>query len=107
MKKILVLLFLSFSSFVYGQTSKIESSSNQDAQKEFQIYSNPMEDIVTITTIIEGYTLEVINQQGQVTLIETKNRGSRDFDYSNLPSGLYFLKLSTNEVSKTFKIVRL
>lgn len=73
----------------------------------FSIFPNPVEDILSITTPLENYTVEIFNLQGQLVSREENNNGSKVIDYSNFASGVYLLKLSSEDTVQTFKIVRL
>ncbi|MBX2829158.1 MAG: immune inhibitor A [Flavobacteriaceae bacterium] len=73
----------------------------------FSIYPNPVEDILSITTPLDNYTVEIFNLQGQLVSQEKNVTGSKELDYSNFASGVYLLKLSSEDTVQTFKIVRL
>lgn len=77
------------------------------SEVSFGIHPNPVEDVLSITTALPSYTIEIFNLQGQLVSKEINNSGSRQVDYSNLASGVYLLKLSSKETVQTFKIVRL
>ncbi|MCH9661019.1 MAG: immune inhibitor A [Bacteroidetes bacterium] len=84
-------------------TLAIEDNLNKD----FSIFPNPVEDILSITTPLENYSIEIFNLQGQLVSKEQNITGSKTIDYSNFASGVYLLKLSSETSSQTFKIVRL
>ncbi|MCH9660621.1 MAG: immune inhibitor A, partial [Bacteroidetes bacterium] len=84
-------------------TLAIEDNTNS----AFSIFPNPVEDILSITTPLENYSVEIFNLQGQLVRKEENNNGSKIIDYSNFASGVYVLKLSSKNTSQTFKIVRL
>lgn len=73
----------------------------------FSIFPNPVEDVLSITTLLQNYTTEIYNLQGQLVSREENNNGSKVIDYSNFASGVYLLKLSSEDTVQTFKIVRL
>ncbi|GAB5399851.1 MAG: hypothetical protein Aureis2KO_14360 [Aureisphaera sp.] len=77
------------------------------AQTAFGIYPNPVEDILSITTSLQNYKVEIFNLQGQLISKDLGNSGSQEIDYSDLASGVYLLKLSSEGTVQTFKIVRL
>ncbi|MBX2829156.1 MAG: immune inhibitor A [Flavobacteriaceae bacterium] len=77
------------------------------SQMAFSIYPNPVEDVLNITSSIQEYTVEIFNLQGQLIRSELRSNGSQEIDYSNLASGVYLLKLSSEDAVQTFKIVRL
>lgn len=99
MKKLLLIFFITFTSFAFAQSK---------TQKDnFQLAANPIEDVITINTAEENYTIELIDALGTIVYIEKNNKGSRNFDYSNFPSGIYILRVHTNENYKSLRIVRL
>ncbi len=72
----------------------------------FGIYPNPVNDILNITTSISNYTIEVYNVQGQLVASEMRNNGTTTFDYSQLASGLYIMRLTSEGASESFKVVK-
>ncbi len=75
--------------------------------QQFVIHPNPVKDILNITTPIEDYKLEVFNIQGQRIISHEGVRGSYQIDYDAYTSGLYILKLYSNNNVQTFKILKL
>ena len=73
---------------------------------KFNISPNPTTGILNIlgNTIIDK--IEVINTLGQV--IQSKNIGmnTAEIDLSLLPSNIFFIRISSNKSSKTFKIIK-
>ena len=66
-------------------------------QKKFRVYPNPTIDFV----IVEGSDyVEVFNLSGQ----NLGKYSAQRVDLSNLPSGLYFIKMQSGEVEKVVKI---
>ncbi|MDC8003604.1 M14 family zinc carboxypeptidase [Aureisphaera galaxeae] len=82
-------------------------NTSEFATSAFGIYPNPVEDVLSITTSVQNYSIEIYNLQGQLIRSELNNSGSKEMDYSNLASGVYLLKLFNQETTQTFKIVRL
>ncbi|GEQ85945.1 hypothetical protein ULMS_14530 [Patiriisocius marinistellae] len=72
----------------------------------FGIYPNPVNDILNITTSKSNYTIEVYNLQGQLVASEINNNGTSTFDYSQFSSGLYIMKLTSEDTSESFKIIK-
>lgn len=74
-----------------------------DLENSVSIYPNPASDVVNISTTVSLEEIDVITINGQV-LQQIKNPviENNTFTISNLPKGLYFLKLSsaTNSVTK-------
>tara|TARA_R100000306_G_scaffold8545_5_gene11889 strand:+ start:21476 stop:23872 length:2397 start_codon:yes stop_codon:yes gene_type:complete len=72
----------------------------------FSIYPNPVDDLLNINTLLDNYSAELFTIQGQRVFVSENNTGSQTLDYSSYGSGIYFLKLTSTEVSQTFKIVK-
>lgn len=73
---------------------------------EFTLFPNPVNDILNIRTQLSAYDLQVYNLQGQLIAETENNDGTTTFDYSSYASGLYIMKLSSQDVSETFRIVK-
>lgn len=66
------------------------------------IYPNPVINQFTITGTLSSYDLEILDAQGQVfqTLPSTGN--STTIDLTNLPSGLYYIRISHQGINDLF-----
>ncbi|MDO6760090.1 choice-of-anchor Q domain-containing protein [Tamlana sp. 2_MG-2023] len=71
----------------------------------FSIYPNPVNHILNIKTPNQKYSYSIYNLQGQETL-KANNQTSKTIDVSKLPTGIYMLKLSNNNDSQNFKIIK-
>lgn len=71
----------------------------------FSVFPNPVNDIMSITTALSNYTLELYSIQGRLIERTENLNGSRNFDYSDLNSGIYVVKLISGQISQTIKIV--
>lgn len=72
----------------------------------FNIYPNPVQDVLNITTHLSNYSIEVYSIQGQLIQKKTNVSDSSTLDYSQYADGIYLMKLSSENNSKTFKIVK-
>ncbi len=75
-------------------------------ESQFNIFPNPVSNLLNITTPVNNYMIEVFNLQGQLISRTETNSGSQTVDYSNYTRGIYLMKLTSEKVSKTFKIVK-
>jgi len=76
-------------------------------ESQFNIYPNPVNDILNITTPSTDYSIEIFNLQGQL-IRENKNvSGSQTLDYSSYSKGIYIMKLTSEKKSKSFKIIKI
>lgn len=77
-----------------------------DSISQFNIYPNPVDDILNIITPLINYSIEVYNLQGQLLNKSDNNTGSQSFNYSSYTTGIYLMKLFSEKASQTFKIVK-
>jgi hypothetical protein len=73
------------------------------------IYPNPSQDFIAIQSnlLANNLKLELINEIGQVVLENTILQGSTlsVMETHSLYNGLYFLKVSDDKNSKTYKVI--
>jgi Secretion system C-terminal sorting domain/GEVED domain len=60
-------------------------------------YPNPVSDFFTINTDGATYNMEVVNSVGQQMITRTFNGASNVVNVSTLPTGVYYLKLTSND----------
>jgi hypothetical protein len=109
MKKLalVILLFTGFSVFSQNKNDNSPVAITQSSTTNFSVYPNPVEDRLSVITTLEDYSIEIINSTGQVVNFQKNNSGLQTVDYSNLASGMYLLRLTSGDISESFKIVRL
>ncbi len=90
-------------SVIADQSLSVE---NQGFEKTFRLFPNPVRDILTIHTSQPEYTTTVYNVLGQEVVKTKEQQGSTAINYSNLNTGIYFLKLETPKNSTIFKILK-
>ncbi|MFT5780292.1 MAG: carboxypeptidase T [Crocinitomicaceae bacterium] len=79
----------------------------QDTEtSSFNIYPNPVQNYLNITTALNAYNIEVYTVQGQLISSSLANNGSKTIDYSSYASGMYLMKLTSESAIQTFKIVK-
>ncbi len=72
----------------------------------FNVYPNPVETLLTINTTSTNYSIAIYNIQGQL-VNEIKNISeTQTIDYSNYTTGIYFMKIVSENTSKTVKVVK-
>ena len=98
----------------YSLALQILSVHSDVVAKSLIIYPNPVNDHVTIgfPVSIQGkYSFEIINLQGKVIYsMQHDVRSARSFqinDIKDIPSGMYFLKLSNGLLSFSGKIIKI
>lgn len=104
---LLALLFISISAFSQDADNSSPVAITDSSTAHFSVFPNPVEDRLSIETKLEDYTIEIINATGQVVSFQKNNNGLQTIDYSDLASGMYLLKLTSEDISESFKIVRL
>jgi hypothetical protein len=72
----------------------------------FHMFPNPLKNTLTINSQLINYDISVYNLQGQLIAERFHNSKNATFDFSNLSSGLYILRASTETITETFKIVK-
>lgn len=70
------------------------------------IFPNPVKDKLFVRTSLERFNAVIYNVQGQQLYSNISNEPDIELDYSSYASGIYFLNISTDKSSKTFKIVK-
>lgn len=86
----------------YEYNSSILSTTNFDV-KTIHVYPNPATDIVKIKTIQNVKKLTVFNVKGQKVLHAIKQS---QINISSLPSGVYFLNITTNQSNQIIKLLK-
>ncbi|WP_179319430.1 S8 family serine peptidase [Winogradskyella helgolandensis] len=83
-------------------------SLNEEQLKDFKLYPNPVTTNLNIEMPSNVNQLEVsiYNQLGQEVLNQMITENSKSITVSGLVSGLYVIKLSTKNSSKTFKFIK-
>jgi hypothetical protein len=90
-----------FSAAVYALVVGMEEV---DAAR-FQIFPNPASDRVTVKSPVEITTIHVLNNSGQLVMDLQVNAAEHQLDVSQLESGIYYIRLETNEGQILQKIV--
>lgn len=74
-----------------------------------KIYPNPAKDRLTIQLeSFEGgnLSLELINSMAEVLKSQTYSNEQNEFDLTDLPKGIYFLRVRDSETQKVFKVIK-
>ena len=92
----------------YFDDLEINGISNQlnvnNSVNEFTyLYPNPVSNILNINTDLNDFTVEIYSISGQLLIT---NRNIKTYDFSNYNSGVYILKLITNQGYMVFKILK-
>lgn len=69
-------------------------------------YPNPVKDVLNISYNQDISSVEVLNLMGQNVITKTINNKETQIDMSNLASGTYFVKVTSDSKTKTIKILK-
>ncbi len=72
-------------------------------QSNLKVYPNPVTDILNITPEAKDFTVEIYNVLGKLLVSETNNNR---ISFSNLPEGVYMLKIITDKGISTQKVIK-
>ncbi len=79
------------------EVSYVISSLGQNLVSSARIYPNPASDFITIQAEENIYEISIFNQQGQLILQEESKLQQMRINISDLPAGLYTLKLKAED----------
>ena len=96
-------LFPILDTLTYPQDSLGLSKVNSDV--EINIYPNPTENELNISSSVEITKIEILNILGQVVYTNEMKSKNTKIDISNLPKGNYIAKIHTQKGVKTEKIL--
>jgi len=81
-------------------------SVNEQLETQLKIYPNPVSHVLYVELKqSDTITVELLDIRGKQTMSETLEGKHLELDISNLTSGIYFLKLSSNTRQITTKII--
>lgn len=72
----------------------------------FQLYPNPVKDILNISYIHNITDVEIYNLLGQQVLVKRINANQSKVDMASLPKGTYMVKVKADEKVKTIKVIK-
>ena len=89
-------------------TGPVDPLGTEDYQEnEFKVYPNPVNDMLNIDGNVRIDSLEVINQLGQRVLnINGSSLFNNQVNLGKLKSGLYFIKLTSNDKTEIIQIIK-
>jgi hypothetical protein len=70
------------------------------------IYPNPVKDVLNLSFETTISSASIYNVLGQEVLTKSINANEGKIDVSNLTSGTYFVKVISNDLTKTIKIIK-
>lgn len=92
---------------VWSFTTAAVLSVDENELDLFNVYPNPVKDIVRIETSLTIDSVKIFNQIGQNVLTVNNNRIiNNEINLSSLSNGLYFMKISSGDQSESVKIIK-
>lgn len=73
---------------------------------DFKYFPNPVKNILTISNDYIIDKIEISSLLGQVLIHKKLNELQTEINFADLPSGIYFVKVVSENSEKTFKIVK-
>jgi trimeric autotransporter adhesin len=74
--------------------------------KDVEVFPNPANDHISVTEMIKGSKVEIFDLPG-TNIIETVTQGnSLTLNLSQLKAGVYFIKITIGQDSKTVKFIK-
>ncbi|MCP4121393.1 MAG: T9SS type A sorting domain-containing protein, partial [Bacteroidetes bacterium] len=95
-----------FTSFTNPATSAAPGSLDPESF-EHRIYPNPTGDIIYVNAgDLSNLQIEVFNETGELVIYKTADRQITVLDLGDHPSGIYLIRLTNEEGSRTQKVVK-
>lgn len=91
--------------YVYTLSSGTTGKQEQLLEEKFRVYPNPSTGIYNVDMAVD-YTLQLTNVMGAMLLQEHRSRGLSQLDLSDMPSGVYYLTVKTEQGSQTRMLVK-
>src|SRR5690554_1877823 len=85
---------------------EVTLSTNTFDNASFRAYPNPVKDFFTISYNKEITNISVVNILGQTVMEKAVNTTDTQIDMTSLPTGNYFVKVTTEGAVKTVKVIK-
>jgi len=79
---------------------------NEEIEQAFSFFPNPTDNIINIATTQAEFSTTIYNVQGQQVSDITRHQGNSVLDFSNLSTGMYFVKIQTATSISTINVIR-
>jgi hypothetical protein len=79
-----------------------------DKQPQLKLFPNPSSGIININTgqqSFSAYTMEIINNQGQIVYSSNVTKEDMQIELGDLPKGIYIIKIQNAYILKTQKLI--
>lgn len=86
--------------------SNVSLSNNSFTIKEMQVFPNPVNTVLTISSKDQIKAIEVYDMSGKKLHSENQNTDTVTIDFSSYASGIYFVKVFNDRGNRTEKIIK-
>lgn len=94
--------------FILNEGFAFGTSSSQSIVNDFILFPNPTEGFITLNGTTDHLTSMTLYGQDKLIKQFEKPKGLQQLDFSELPSGIYFLRMDyTNEIPQILRFVKL
>ena len=95
------------STITIGNTCTVLSANNFDLASNIKLYPNPTSSILYLETEkLSNIYVELIDLNGRVLMSQSLNTTSNNIDLSSYNAAIYLLKVSSNEGTSTYKVIK-
>lgn len=77
-----------------------------DAEAAIEVYPNPTNNLVTISSELDSYDLSVTDLTGKVVLQQSLSGIENSVDVSSLTSGVYLFNINSDNKKETIKVIK-
>jgi len=99
--------FLAGSPIVTGTNCTVLSNESFEVANNIKMYPNPTNNIVVVEVYdLTNAKLQVVDITGKILMNQALNISSNTVNVAQLPTGMYFFKVTSNEGTTTNKIIK-
>lgn len=91
---------------LFVEDTVILNVDNFDLSENFRYFPNPVDDKLTVSAQNNIESLSIVNMLGQTVKTVQPNLSNYDLDFTDLSSGVYFVKATINDIEGTFRIIK-
>lgn len=96
--------------FTNGSAPNCGNQSNKNVSNfndsNIKLYPNPATNLVNVVGVTDTVSATVVDLQGRVVLNQVLTQVNSQIITSNLPQGMYFLKISSTNIQKTITFIK-
>ena len=92
--------------FVDNILVDVALANNSFTNNSLSVYPNPVKDILNINYTENITKIQVVNMLGQEVISKSVNNTQNQIDMSHLVQGTYLVKITSNDLVKTMKVIK-